>query len=139
MELLSFIRLQSQNSIAGGTGGNFGPGRIQLQIPGMSVSNPVFTILQHPLMPHDAPSVDPTVGTAGTVQLEVSYQGSGVPTGQPATVSISQIQLLTGGIDGNTGAPTLPTYQIYAAVVLTNGPSLGRSPIGKASSLAASW
>ncbi len=115
MELLSFIRLESQNSIGGGTQGDYGPGRVELQIPGMSVSTPAFTVLQNPPWPHDSQmrSVDPTVGAAGTVQLEVSYQGSGVPTGQPATVSISQIQLLTGGIDGNTGTPpTLPTYQI---------------------------
>jgi hypothetical protein len=114
LELLSFLRLESQNSI-GGTRGDYGPGRVELQIPGMSVSTPAFTVLQNPPWPHDSQvqSVDPTVGATGTVQVEVSYQGGGIPTGQPATVSISQIQLLTGGIDGNTGAPpTLPTYQI---------------------------
>ncbi|HEV2456858.1 MAG TPA: hypothetical protein VGS80_00715, partial [Ktedonobacterales bacterium] len=72
-------------------------------------------VLQNPQWPQDSQvrSVDPTVGAAGTVQLEVSYQGSGTPTGQPATLSISEIQLLTGGIDGNSGSPpTLPTFQI---------------------------
>jgi hypothetical protein len=115
MELLSFIRLVARNSIAGGTQGDYGPGRVELHIPGMSVSTPAFTVLQHPQWPHDSQgrSSDPTVGAGGTVRLEVSYQGSGVPTGQPATVSISQIQLLTGGIDGNSGNPsTLPAYQI---------------------------
>jgi len=110
MELLSFIRLQSQISMGGLTQGDNGPGLVRLQIPGMSVSTPAFTVLQNP--PSHG-SVDATVGAAGTVQLEVSYQGSGVPTGQPATVSISQIQLLSGGIDGNSGiTPTLPAYQI---------------------------
>lgn len=115
MELLSFIRLKSQNSIEGGAEGDYGPGLVELHIPGMTVSTPAFTVLQNPPWPHGSQlrSVDPTVGAAGTVQLEMSYQGSGVPTGQPATVSISQIQLLTGGIDGNTGIPpTLPLYQI---------------------------
>jgi hypothetical protein len=115
LELLSFVRLQSRLSIAGGTSGDVGPGRVELQIPGMTVSTPAMTFLQHPAWPDTAqgPSVDPTVGAAGTIQLEVSYQGSGVPTGQPATLSISNILLLTGGTDGNMGtSPRLPTYQI---------------------------
>ncbi|HEX9068481.1 MAG TPA: hypothetical protein VF807_06900, partial [Ktedonobacterales bacterium] len=114
MELLSFIRLESRNSIAGGTEGDSGPGRVELHIPGMSVSTPAFTVLQDPPWPRDPQmrSVDPTIGAAGTAQLEVSYQGSGVPTGQPATLSLSDIQLLTGGIDGNSGSPTLPEFQI---------------------------
>jgi hypothetical protein len=115
IELLSFIRLQARNSIGGGTQGNLGPGLVQLQIPGMSVSSPAFTVLQNPPWPRDSQvrSVDTTVGPAGTVRVEVSYQGSGVPTGQPATLSISQIQLLSGGSDGNSGGtPTLQTYQI---------------------------
>jgi hypothetical protein len=115
MELVSFMRVLAQNAIAGVTQGNSGPGLVLLHIPGMTVRLPAFTVLQSPPYPHDAQvqSGEPTVGGAGTVQVEVSYQGSGVPTGQPATVSISQIQRLTGGIDGNTGDwPTLPTYEI---------------------------
>ncbi len=115
MELVSFMRVLAQNTIAGVTQGNGGPGLVLLHIPGMTVRLPAFTALQSPPYPHDAQvqSGEPTVGGAGTVQVEVSYQGSGVPTGQPATVSISQIQRLTGGIDGNTGDwPTLPTYEI---------------------------
>lgn len=118
MELLSFTRLESRNSIgmgSNGSQGDLGPGLVELGIPGMTVSTPAITILQNPPWPNDPGmrSVDPTVGAAGTVRVEVSYQGSGVPTGQPATLSISGIQLLTGGIDGNSGAtPTLPSYQI---------------------------
>ncbi len=115
MELLSFIRVESQRSIDGATAGDRGPGLVELHIPGMTVNTPVMTLLQHPAWPDDSatPSVDPTVGAAGTVQFEVSYLGSGAPTGQPATLSISDIQLLTGGIDGVTGSPPLlPSYQI---------------------------
>jgi hypothetical protein len=115
LELLSFIRLQSHESFGAGEEGDNGPGLLELQIPGMSVSTPAFTLLQNPAWPNNPQtgSVDPTVGSAGTVRLEVSYQGSGTPTGQPATLAISQIQLLTGGIDGNSGTvPVLPTYQI---------------------------
>jgi hypothetical protein len=81
----------------------------------MTMSTPEFTLLQNPQWPQNSQetSEEPIIGSAGTVQLEVSYQGSGVPTGQPATLSISQIQLLTGGIDGKSGnVPILPTYQI---------------------------
>lgn len=119
MELLSFIRLQSHQSFGAGSEGDSGPGLLELQIPGMTVSTPAFTILQNPAWPDNPQlrSVDPTVGSAGTVQLEVSYQGSGAPTGQPATLSISQVQLLTGGIDGNSGnVPVLPSFQITLAV-----------------------
>jgi hypothetical protein len=115
LELLSFIRLQSQQSFGAGTEGDNGPGQVDLNIPGMTVSTPAFTVLQNPPFPTggNTRSVDPTVGSARTVQLEVSYQGSGVPTGKPATLSISEIQRLTGGIDGNSGSvPVLPTYQI---------------------------
>jgi hypothetical protein len=115
MELLSFLRLESQESITGATEGDSGPERVELQIPGMTVRTPAFTLLQSPAWPPDdgVPPSDPTVGPAGIVQLEVSYQGSGAPTGQPATLSISQIQLLTGGIDGNSGTPpVLPAFQI---------------------------
>jgi hypothetical protein len=119
IELLSFIRLESRESITGATEGDLGPGLLDLLIPGMTVSTPMITILQSPAWPNDSgvPSVDPTVGAAGTVHLEVSYQGGGVPSGQPAVLTISQIQLLTGGIDGNTGTPpTLPMYQITLLV-----------------------
>jgi hypothetical protein len=115
MELLSFVRLQSRLSIDGGTSGDLGPGLLELQIPGMTVSTPAMTFLQNPAWPDNSQvrSVDPTVGPGRTVQIEASYQGSGVPTGQPATLSISNIQLLTGGIGGYTGTPPLlPTYQI---------------------------
>jgi hypothetical protein len=116
MELLSFIRLQAHEYFgSSGSEGDDGPGLLELHIPGMTVSTPAFTILQSPAWPNNPaiPSVDPTVGSTGTVQLEVSYQGSGTPTGQDATLSISQIQLLSGGIDGNSSnVPTLPTYQI---------------------------
>jgi hypothetical protein len=114
LELLSFIRVESQRTMKdGGTGGDHGPGQVNLQIPGMTVATPVLTLLQSPLWPTNQPSGEPTVGAAGTVQYEVSYQGSGVPNGQPATLTISGIQALTGGIDGNSGnVPTLPSYQI---------------------------
>jgi hypothetical protein len=111
LELLAFIRLQSHYFF----GGNHGPGLVRLHVPGMTVSTPMMTRLQDPefLTGGEERSVDPTVGPAGTVQLEVSYQGSGVPTGQPATLFISGIQLLTGGIDGNSGSPpTLPSFQL---------------------------
>jgi hypothetical protein len=75
----------------------------------------VMTLLQSPIWnpTGNETSEQPLVGPAGTVQFEVAFQGSGVPTGDPATLTISHIQLLTGGIDGTTGnPPTLPTYQI---------------------------
>lgn len=114
LELLSFIRIESARTLKdGGTTGDHGPGQIDLQIPGMTVGTPVLTLLQSPVWPYNQPSGAPTVGAAGTVQYEVSYQGSGVPNGQPATLTISGIQWLTGGIDGNSGnVPTLPSYQI---------------------------
>jgi hypothetical protein len=116
MELLAFIRVLSQRTIeGGGTAGDRGPGLLELRIPGMTVNTPVMTLLQSPAWPDNPEirSVDPTVGPAGTVQFEAAFQGSGVPTGQPATLTISDIQLLTGGIDGNAGdPPVLPTYQI---------------------------
>lgn len=114
MELLSFIRLESRNYIPGGISGNSGPGHVELHIPGMSVGTPEFTALLDPPWPHNSQmrSVDPTIGAAGTVKLEVSYQGGRMPTGEPTTLSISEIQLLTGGIDGNSGSPTLPAFQI---------------------------
>lgn len=116
MEILSFLRIAFQNHICGGTTGNAGPGSVDLTIPGMTVSDPAFTVLQDPPIPPPDPQVreeDLTIGAAGTAQLEVVFQGSGLPTGQPATVSISNIQLLAGGIDGNSGnPPTLPSYQI---------------------------
>ncbi len=113
MELLSFVRLQSRQTFGGATEGDNGPGLIELDIPGMTVSTPALTFMQNPVWPQNTnePSVDPTIGSAGTEQMEVTYQGSGAPTGQPATLSISGIQLLTGGIDGNSGAPVLPTFQ----------------------------
>lgn len=115
MELLSFVLIQSQSSIGGGTFGDSGPGQVQLTIPGMTVSTPAMTLPQQPTTPADPGNMlYPTVGSAGTVVLEVSYQGSGVPTGQPAAVTISDIALLTGGEDATTAlsAPSLPTYQI---------------------------
>lgn len=114
LELLSFIRIESARTLKdGGTTGDHGPGQIDLQIPGMTVGTPVMTLLQSPLWPYNQPSGAPTVGAAGTVQFEASFLGSGVPNGQPATLTISGIQRLTGGIDGNSGnVPTLPSYQI---------------------------
>lgn len=115
LELLSFIRVESARTLNGGTMGDHGPGQVDLQIPGMTVDTPVMTLLQAPIWAPSGnqPSSVPTVGSAGTVQFEVCYQGSGAPNGQPATLSISGIQALTGGIDGNSGAvPTLPTFQI---------------------------
>ena len=119
MELLSFIDLQASDSIniggATSTVAYSGPGLLQLHIPGMTVSTPEFTLLQNPQSPPNSQetSEELTIGSAGTVQLEVGYQGSGVPSGQPATLSISRIQLLTGGTDGSSGnVPVLPTYQI---------------------------
>jgi len=111
LELLSFLKLESRSFYTE----HRAPGLLRLQVPGMTVSTPAMTLLQNPEFPTDGQvrQVDPTVGPAGTVQLEVSYQGHGVPTGQPATLFISGIQLLTGGIDGTTGAvPVLPSRQI---------------------------
>ena len=113
--MLSFIRLESQEHFGASQGGDYGPGLIDLQIPGMSVSTPAFTILQDPMWPQNGneTSEEPLVGTAATVQLEVSFQGSGKPSGKPATLSISGIQFLTGGSDGTSGnTPVLPFYQI---------------------------
>ena len=123
LELLSFIRVESQRTLngggmsgdGGGTSGDHGPGLFELRIPGMTLNTPVMTLLQSPAWPENGQqtSEQPLVGSAGTVQFEVAFQGSGVPTGQPATLTISGIQRLTGGIDGNSGnVPTLPTYQI---------------------------
>ena len=115
LEMLSFIRLESHQNFGASQGGDNGPGQIDLQIPGMSVSTPAFTILQNPTWPQNPneTSEEPVVGAAGTVQLEVSFQGSGKPNGKPATLSISGIQFLTGGIDGTSGTtPVLPFYQI---------------------------
>lgn len=116
MELLSFIRVESQRVLeGGGTSGDHGPGLFQLSIPGMTLTTPVMTLLQNPAWSPSGneTSEEPLVGPAGTVQFEVAFQGSGVPTGQPATLTISNIQRLTGGIDGNSGnVPTLPIYQI---------------------------
>ncbi len=116
LELLSFIRVESQRTLdGGGTSGDHGPGLFELCIPGMSLTTPVMTLLQSPVWSTSGneTSEEPLVGSAGTVQFEVAFQGSGVPTGQPATLTISDIQRLTGGIDGNSGnVPTLPTYQI---------------------------
>lgn len=116
LELLSFIRIESARTLKdGGTAGDHGPGQIDLQIPGMTVDTPVMTLLQSSRWPPtgNQPSGEPTVGASGTVQYEVCYQGSGAPNGQPATLTISGIQWLTGGIDGNSGnVPTLPRYQI---------------------------
>jgi hypothetical protein len=81
----------------------------------MSVSTPAFTILQDPTWPQNSneTSKDPIVGAAGTVHLEVSFQGSGKPNGNPATLSISQIKFLTGGSNGTSGTtPVLPFYEI---------------------------
>lgn len=114
LELLSFIRVVSERTVDGGTMGDYGPGLIALDIPGMTVDTPVMTLLQSPMWPSggSAPSTEPTVGSAGVVQFEVCFLGSGVPSGQPATLTISGIQRLTGGIDGNSGVvPTLPSYQ----------------------------
>lgn len=116
LELLSFIRVESQRTLeGGGTSGDHGPGLFELSIPGMTLNTPVMILLQNPAWPENGQqtSEEPLVGPAGTVQFEVAFQGSGVPTGQPATLTISNIQRLTGGIDGNSGnVPTLPTYQI---------------------------
>ncbi|MFI5274999.1 MAG: hypothetical protein ACHQ4H_18365, partial [Ktedonobacterales bacterium] len=115
MELLSFIRLTARTTILGGTLGDSGPGRIDLQIPGMTLGAPEFTLMQDPTWPSNSggTSVEPTVGPTGTVRLLVSFQGNGTPNGQPATLTISQIQLLSGGIDGNTGSPPmLPDFQL---------------------------
>jgi hypothetical protein len=74
-----------------------------------------MALLQDPPWPDHSsePSVDPVVGSSGAVQFEATFLGSGAPTGQPVTLSISNIQLLTGGIDGNgPGVPALPTYSI---------------------------
>ena len=122
MELLSFLRLEASESFTGATQGDTGPGRIDLEIPGMTVDTPAFTLLQGPAWPSDPSvrSVAPTVGPSGTVRLVVSYLGSGTPTGQPATLSISQIQLLSGGIDGNTGSPpVLPAFSHHPADAMT--------------------
>jgi hypothetical protein len=127
LELLSFIRVESRRySIAsscdgGGTGssGNLGSGRFALTIPGMSLGIPVMTLLQSPAWPTDSnePSSEPTVGSAGTVELEVAFPGSGTPTGQPATLTISDIQALINNPAASQNintpnVPTLPTYQI---------------------------
>ncbi len=114
MELLSFLRVEWQRATtSSGTSGDHGPGLLELHIPGMTVGTPVMALLQDPPWPQHSsgPSVDPVVGPAGTVQFEAAFLGSGTPTGQPATLTISGIQLLTGGIDANdAGALTLPTY-----------------------------
>jgi hypothetical protein len=115
LELLSFIRVESERTVDGGTIGVHGPGLIELHIPGMTVDTPMMALLQSPVWPTggNQPSSYPTVGSAGVVQFEVCFLGSGVPNGQPATLSISGIQRLTGGIDGNSGVvPTLPSYQL---------------------------
>jgi hypothetical protein len=122
LELLSFIRVKAARPITdpgpnggSGTSGNRGPGLFQLRIPGMTVDTPVMTLLQSPIWnpTGNETSEQPLVGPAGTVQFEVAFAGKGTPTGQPATLSISGIQRLTGGIDGVSGnVPTLPTYQI---------------------------
>lgn len=116
LELLSFIRVEWARTFKdGGTIGDHGPGQIDLQIPGMTVDSPEMALLQSPQWPTSGnqPSGEPTVGASGTVQYRTCYQGSGVPNGQPATLTISGIQWLTGGIDGNSGnVPTLPSYQI---------------------------
>jgi hypothetical protein len=115
MELLSFIRMEWQRATSDGTSGDHGPGQLELHIPGMTVSTLVMVLLQDPAWPTNSsvPSVEPVVGAAGTVQFEASFLGSGAPTGQPATLSISNIQRLTSGSDGNgPGVPSLPTYSI---------------------------
>ncbi|HKV83459.1 MAG TPA: hypothetical protein VJN88_02815, partial [Ktedonobacterales bacterium] len=86
MEILSFGRLAARNSIGmsgDGWQGDVGPGLVDLQIPGLTVSTPALTALQNPRWPQGpgSTSVEPTVGAAGTAQVVVSYQGSGVPTG----------------------------------------------------------
>jgi hypothetical protein len=114
MELLSFLRFQSHVFFESGSESDGSPGLLDLNIPGMGLLTPAFTILQSPAWPNNLPtnSVVPTVGSTGTVEIEVSYQGAGEPTGHNATLSISQIQLLTGGTDAYSGVPTLPAYQI---------------------------
>ncbi|HEX9038589.1 MAG TPA: hypothetical protein VF808_16525 [Ktedonobacterales bacterium] len=123
LELLSFIRVQSQRAsngsacYGGGTGssGDNGPGLFELHIPGMTLASPVMTLLQSPQWPTggNQTSEQPVVGPAGTVQFEVAFLGSGAPNGQPATLTISSIQRLTGGADPLKGTyPSLPTYQI---------------------------
>lgn len=114
MELLSFILVASQRTINGGTGGDNGPGLVQLHIPGMSVGAPAGTFLLSPEWPatSQGPSTAPTVGAAGTVEFEAVYLGSGTPTGEPATLAISDIRLLTGGEDAtSTSTAQLPSYQ----------------------------
>ncbi|MGO8947311.1 MAG: hypothetical protein ACLQUY_06545 [Ktedonobacterales bacterium] len=113
LDLLSFVRLESNEGFGLGEEGDYGPGLLVLHIPGMTISTPAFTVLQPPQWQRYLQLINPTVGSSGTVELEVSYQGTGKPTGEPATLSISKIQFLTGGIDGNSGnVPVLPSYQI---------------------------
>lgn len=128
LELLSFILVESRrptyDSVSCGSGdghsGDNGPGAFTLTIPGMNLGSPVMTLLQSPKFATtgDEPSSGPTVGSAGTVEFEAAFPGGGIPTGQPATLTISGIQRLTNGMSGDTPsvrngtAPTLPTYHI---------------------------
>jgi hypothetical protein len=128
LELLSFILVESRSPVydskscgtGNGSAGDNGPGTFTLTIPGMSLGIPNMTLLQSPkfVTTGNEPSSGPTVGAAGIVEYEVAFPGTGAPTGQPAMLAISDIQALTGGLDGASpsvregNAPTLPTYHI---------------------------